>query len=130
MGTHADAVYVIGSFNDWSHTTHPMEPDESGYWYLDVLTAMIGDEYRYRIVNGTHEYLRLDPYAKEVTSTVGNSVIHDPKFDWQCDAYQLPPINEMVIYELHLGTFFDLHNQETDHFAAASQKLDYLRKLE
>ena len=59
---HADAVYVVGSFNDWSSDTHPMEREGEGYWYADVPSAAIGDEYRYRIVNGDKQLLRLDPY--------------------------------------------------------------------
>ena len=60
---HADAVYVVGSFNDWSNDTHPMDREGEGYWYADISLAAIGDEYRYRIVSGDKELLRLDPYA-------------------------------------------------------------------
>jgi 1,4-alpha-glucan branching enzyme len=48
----ADAVYVIGSFNDWSPDSHPMIKEDGGCWYVDIAVAAIGDEYRYRIVNG------------------------------------------------------------------------------
>ena len=75
---HADAVYVVGSFNDWANDTHPMEQEGDGYWYADISSAAIGDEYRYRIVNGDKELLRLDPYARQVTSSVGNAVVYDP----------------------------------------------------
>jgi 1,4-alpha-glucan branching enzyme len=32
-----------------------------GYWYADISSAAIGDEYRYRIVSGDKQLLRLDP---------------------------------------------------------------------
>jgi hypothetical protein len=63
---HADAVYVVGSFNDWSSDTHPMEREGEGYWYADISSAAIGNEYRYRIVNGDKQLLRLDPYPGPV----------------------------------------------------------------
>ena len=126
---HADAVYVVGSFNDWANDTHPMEQEGEGYWYADISSAAIGDEYRYRIVNGDKELLRLDPYARQVTSSVGNAVVYDPNFDWEGDDFHIPPVNELVIYEMHLGTFHDKEDGKSDKFEEALQKLDHLQRL-
>ena len=126
---HAEAVSVTGSFNEWSSDAHPMTCEGEGYWYADLSSASIGDEYRYRIVNGEQQLLRLDPYAREVTNSVGNSVVHDPHFDWDGDDFHLPPVNELVIYELHLGTFHDNENGQSDKFAEATQKLGHLQRL-
>ncbi len=126
---HADAVFVSGSFNKWSADAHPMSKEEEGYWYLDVPEATIGNEYRYRIVSGDKELSRLDPYARQVTSSVGNSVVHDPKFDWGGDDFKLPLINEMVIYEMHLGTFHDKEGSSSDKFAEVIEKFGHLQRL-
>ena len=64
-------------------------------------------EYRYLLTTPTGEFKRIDPYAREVTSSVGNAIVHDPHFDWQGDDFHLAPWNELVIYELHVGTFND-----------------------
>ena len=126
---HAEAVSVTGSFNDWSPDAHPMTQEGEGYWYADLASAAIGDEYRYRIVNGDQQLLRIDPYARQVTSSIGNSVVHEPDFDWDGDDFHLPPINELVIYELHLGTFHDKEDGKSDKFTEAIQKLDHLQRL-
>jgi 1,4-alpha-glucan branching enzyme len=63
---HAEAVCVTGSFNDWSADAHPMTHEGGGYWYADIASAAVGDEYRYRIVNGDKQLLRIDPYARQV----------------------------------------------------------------
>ena len=126
---HADAVYVVGSFNDWSPDAHPMEKEGEGYWYADISSAAIGDEYRYRIVNGDKQLLRIDPYARQVTSSVGNAVVYDPHFDWEGDDFHIPPVNELVIYEMHLGTFHDKEDGKSDKFEEALQKLDHLQRL-
>ena len=126
---HADAVYVTGSFNDWSPDAHPMAKEGDGYWYADIASAAIGNEYRYRIVSGDKELLRIDPYARQVTSSVGNAVVYDPHFDWEGDDFHLPPVNELVIYEMHLGTFHDKEDGKSDKFAEAVQKLDHLQRL-
>ena len=126
---HADAVCVAGSFNNWSPNAHPMTREGDGYWYADIASAAIGDEYRYRIVNGDKQLLRIDPYARQVTSSVGNAVVHDPQFDWAGDDFHLPAVNELVIYEMHLGTFHDKEDGKSDKFAEAVQKLDHLQRL-
>ncbi len=126
---HADAVYVTGTFNHWVSETHPMVKEKSGYWYADIHEARIGHEYRYRIVSGDKQLLRIDPYARQVTCSVGNAVIHDPHFDWAGDNFRLPPMNEMVIYEMHLGTFHDQEDGKSDKFAEVVQKLDHLQRL-
>jgi 1,4-alpha-glucan branching enzyme len=126
---HAEGVFVTGSFNAWSPDAHPMAREGSGYWYADIASAAIGDEYRYRIVNGDKQLLRIDPYAHQVTSSVGNAVVADPHFDWAGDDFHLPAVNELVIYELHLGTFHDKEEGKSDKFAEAVQKLDHLQRL-
>jgi 1,4-alpha-glucan branching enzyme len=126
---HADAVFLTGTFNNWSSDAHPMVKEGEGYWYADIAEAEIGHEYRYRIVNGDKQLLRIDPYARQVTSSVGNAVVHDPHFDWAGDDFHLPAVNDLVIYEMHLGTFFDQHDGKSDKFAEAVQKLDHLKRL-
>ncbi len=37
----------------------------------------------------------------------GNAIIHDPDFDWAGDDFVMPPRNELVIYEMHVGSFND-----------------------
>jgi len=80
-------------------------------------------------VSGDKQVLRIDPYAREVTSSVGNAVVYDPHFDWGGDDFHLPAVNELVIYEMHLGTFHDKEDGKTDKFAEAVQKLDHLQRL-
>ena len=126
---HADAVYVTGTFNKWSADAHPMVKLDEGYWYAGISGATIGDEYRYRILNGDKQLLRIDPYARQVTSSVGNAVVHDPRFDWQGDDFYLPPVNELVIYEMHLGTFHNDEDRKTDKFTEVLQRLDHLKQL-
>ncbi len=126
----ADAVFVTGAFDAWSPEAHPMAREgEGGYWYADIASAAIGHEYRFRIVSGGKVFSRIDPCAREVTSSVGNAVVHDPRFDWQDDDYHLPPVNELVIYEMHLGTFHDTEDGKSDKFVEAAQKLEYLKNL-
>src|SRR5690606_9690269 len=90
---------------DWAPDVNPMTLEESGFWATDIHGAKPGHEYKYRIVNGEFDAMRIDPYAREVTNSVGNGVIVDPIFEWEADDYRTPGLNEMIIYEIHIGTF-------------------------
>lgn len=126
---HAQRVCVSGSFNNWDEST-PLVQGDNGTWYADVPSAKIGDEYRYLIFNGDQKLSKIDPYARQVTNSVGNSVVHDPHYDWSGDNYQLPPWNELVIYELHIGTFNDdKHTDTPGTFARAIERFDHLKRL-
>jgi 1,4-alpha-glucan branching enzyme len=128
---HAQQVSVIGSFNDWDGTQHPMLAEENGYWYANVPEAHAGDQYRFLLSTPEGEFKRIDPYAREVTTSVGNAIVHDPSFDWQGDDFQIAPWNELVIYELHIGTFNDQNDDDNSpgQFASVSARLGHLKKL-
>lgn len=91
--------------------------------------AKVGSEYKYRIINGDKQLFRIDPYARAVTGSVGNAIVVDPAFDWSDGKFQLPAINELVVDELHLGTFHDKEQGIGDKFAETTSKLDHLQRL-
>ncbi|MDD5287460.1 MAG: alpha-amylase family glycosyl hydrolase [Desulfuromonadaceae bacterium] len=127
---HSERVSVIGSFNGWDGDKHPLQSEKNGYWYADVAEAGIGDQYKFLLRTEKGEFSRIDPYAREVTNSVGNAVVHDPAFDWGGDVFHLASWNELVIYELHVGTFNDL--EDVDHpgkFPSVSARLGHLKKL-
>src|ERR1700758_3752817 len=100
---HAEKVYVTGTFNDWSETSTPLAREEKDYWSTDVSEAKTGDEYRYLIHGPNGPVSHIDPYARKVTSSIGNGVIYDPKaFDWGDNNFHMATGNELVIYEMHV----------------------------
>jgi 1,4-alpha-glucan branching enzyme len=127
---HAEAIYVTGTFNNWAEHKTPMSLEGDGYWSVDVPDAKIGDEYRYILVHKEQKLSRIDPWAREVTNSTGNAVIHDTNFDWENDAaFPIPSLNELVIYEMHIGTFARQTQDSPGTFAGAIQKLPYLKTL-
>ncbi|AYA38746.1 DUF3459 domain-containing protein [Hymenobacter oligotrophus] len=126
----ATAVSVVGDFNDWNPKQHPLLPEPDGYWAANVAEVQAGAEYRFwlRTAEG-HELTRNDPYAREVTHSSGNSVVHDPTFDWADDHFEMPAWNELVIYELHVGTFNAPDAERPGTFLDVIERLPYLQKL-
>jgi 1,4-alpha-glucan branching enzyme len=127
---HAQRVFIIGSFNDWSSDRHPMQAEENGNWYTNVAEARVGDQYKFLLTTAQGEFKRIDPYARQVTNSVGNAIVHDPRFDWAGGDWHLAPWNELVIYELHVGTFNDQENAAMPGgFASVAARLGHLKKL-
>ena len=126
---HAGAVSVAGSFNDFDGSRHPLRAEENGCWYTEAETAKAGDEYKFEITNGEQKLSRIDPYARQVTNSVGNGVIYRDDFDWEDDNFRLPPWNELVIYELHIGTFARSDDGQPGTFDDAIKRLCYLKAL-
>lgn len=132
---HADKLFVAGSFNNWSAWRTPLalESPETGIWSGMVRQARVGDEYKYVIHHEGESHLRADPYSREVTAVWLNSVITEDRFDWSLaeeDApFQMPAWNELVIYELHIGTFHENPDSVVGTFQGTIEKLPYLRDL-
>ena len=126
---HADQVFVTGDFNSWSPSAHPLAREDNGCWSRDVVEAKAGDQYKYVIWNGELQLSRIDPWSREVICSNCNSVIYHPEFDWGTEQFQAAPWNEMVIYEMHLGTFNCTESGKPGSFISAQAKLDYLQEL-
>jgi len=127
---HARAVCVVGTFNDWESGRDPLASEHNGYWYGFVPGAGVGDEYRFELTAGDRRLSKVDPYAAQVTNSIGNGVVYDHAgFDWEGDDFRCPPHNELVIYELHIGTFAGEDGEPVGDLGDASGRLDHLVRL-
>jgi 1,4-alpha-glucan branching enzyme len=126
----AKSVAIMGSFNDWSDTENTLTHESNGYWGGNVSTAKVGDEYKFSLDTPAGKLQKNDPYAKELTNSVGNSIVYNSSaFDWQDDNFQMPSWNKLVIYELHAGTFNVKEEGKPGDFYGIIEKLDFLQKL-
>lgn len=127
---HADTVSVTGKFNEWAEDAHPLASEGNGYWYGFVPDAHPGQQYKYRITNAGQVLFRVDPYAAEVTNSVGNGVIYDhAAYDWEGDDFTCPPFNELVIYEMHAGTYASEADGDVSNLDELADRLDHLVRL-
>ncbi|HEY5629047.1 MAG TPA: alpha-amylase family glycosyl hydrolase [Candidatus Limnocylindrales bacterium] len=126
---HAEGVSVTGSFCDWDAAGTPLAREDGGSWSADVAAARPGDEYRL-LVRAGEERSRLDPRARQLTSSVGNAVVYDPAaFDWGTAEFNTPAWNDLVIYELHVGTFSAGMHGRPGTLEGVRRRLGYLREL-
>jgi 1,4-alpha-glucan branching enzyme len=133
----ATSVYVPGQFNSWSTTKTPLAKELTngvwtGVWSADVTSASAGQQYKYYINYSGGSVWKHDPRARLVTysgsASGANDIIYDPTaFNWNGDSLTPPALNDLVVYELHIGTFYT--NSTASKFVAATNKLDYLKSL-
>ena len=138
----ASAASVWGDFFRAGNIT-PVSWDEvamardatPGCWSAFVPGALADSLYKFQIAcdgaqPDTHpqSVYKHDPYARDAVSFAGNDVVVDRAFDWTGDTFQMPAWNEMVIYELHIGSFNKVAGTVGD-FQDAIGKLDYLAGL-
>jgi 1,4-alpha-glucan branching enzyme len=127
---HADAVSVVGSFNDWDPARGPMAAEDGALWSTDVVGAAAGDEYRFSIRTGDRRLSRIDPRARRMTNSVGNAIVYAADgFDWGESRFRTPDWNDLVIYELHIGTFSPGPHGRPGTLDGVRDRLDYLRDL-
>ena len=127
----ADSVHVAGPFNFWNSTNRPLYSEGDGYWSVDVPLVQVGSLYQFVIRTNGQEFWRNDPCAFDITNSVGTSRVYDNnEYEWQVSDFQSPNWNELVIYEMHLGTFGpDANQPATGTFQMAIDRLDYLEDL-
>ena len=111
----ATGVWVPGTFNSWSTTAAPLAQELTngvwnGVWSADVTSAAPGGQYKYYITYSGGSVWKHDPRSRWVTSagsaSGANDIIYDPTvFNWNGDNFAAPALNDLFIYELHMGTF-------------------------
>ncbi len=112
----AARISVVGEFNGWESTAHPMQAraDGSGVWERFVLGVEHGQNYKYRVVaaGGASAVDKADPYAffTEVAPSTASRV-WALDYNWNDGAWMKTRTRRnaldapMSIYELHLGSW-------------------------
>ena len=87
-----------------------------------VRGARPGEQYRYRLDQAT---VIPDPASRAQPDGVhGPSEIIDPSYDWSDHGWRPPAPEQLVVYELHVGTF-----TPAGTFAGVREQLPYLQDL-
>jgi 1,4-alpha-glucan branching enzyme len=101
-GPDAAAATVAGSFNGWSTGQSPLK-NVQGFWEGMVPAARAGDPYKL-VFEGS--IWRTDPRARRQENSIGNSLVANPSaYLWGDGTFRMPGIADLIIYELHVGSF-------------------------
>ncbi|WP_034622298.1 1,4-alpha-glucan branching protein GlgB [Desulfovermiculus halophilus] len=137
----AEAVSVIGDFNAWDTSSHPLacRPDGSGIWEGFLPRVEAGTVYKYHIISAMSEYRmdKADPFARlwEVPPQTGTRV-WSPRYTWQDQAWMDKRSKHnaldapMSIYEVHLGSWARRPDGEFLSYQEVAESLGrYVREM-
>ena len=100
----ASTASVAGQFNGWSSSADPMAKASGCFTRRVDAPVYDGQEYKYVFNGGTW---KPDARGRALNpSNNNNTYLVDPAaYEWADGGFVTPPFEEMVIYELHVGTF-------------------------
>lgn len=86
-----NSVHLVGEFNDWDRTSHPMARNQDGEWVIAVeLPLGKAFQFRYLVdnVNWTNDD-NADAYVRNFHGSDNFIVVTDPKFEKYQDSCKL-----------------------------------------
>jgi 1,4-alpha-glucan branching enzyme len=140
---HADAVSVIGDFNDWVPGATPLArlalKGDPGIWHGFVPRLRHGALYKLHIRRGDYEVAKADPFALRHEAPPGNaSIIWRHEHAWR-DAEWMETRSRaqdvaapIAIYEVHLGSWMRVPeegNRWLTYREVAPRLCQHVRKL-
>lgn len=139
----AQAIKVVGKFNSWDGSRHPMKKRSlSGVWELFIPNLAAGEKYKYSVVACSGlETQKSDPFgfASELPPRTASVVATLEGYQWndeqwlakrQANDSQNQPIS---VYEFHLGSWRTdpcKPNGWMNYRDIAHQIVDYCKQLE
>ena len=112
-----------------------------GSWGGFVPGTGDGDRYMFFVEGAGSCGWKRDPYARELTLSPAfpdsYCVVRDPRaYSWHDQAWRTPDFNDLVIYQLHVGTFWaqdeagrDVRSRCGGTFLDVAEKLQHLQTL-
>lgn len=98
-----------------------LDRKEYGYWEIKTNALKAGDQYKFVLDGKAYP----DPASYYQPDGVhGASQVVDLSFNWTDGDYKVPAMKDLIIYEMHIGTFTNTHD-----FQGTIDKLPYLKKL-
>lgn len=110
---HAHQVFLIGDFNDWNRSSHPLKRGNFGVWeiflpdveYKDKLVA--GSEVKIHVIADNGALDRIPAYIRETSEDENhnfNGVFSGfNTFKWTDENFRKQKIETPLIYEAHIG---------------------------
>jgi 1,4-alpha-glucan branching enzyme len=138
----AKYVSVIGEFNGWDKTSHPLRPKgRSGIWEGFVSGTSKGTIYKFHIISHHNDYRvdKADPFATySELSPKTASIVWDIDYNWGDSIWmekrlQLIALDAPIsIYEVHLGSWMRVPEEDNRHLTyreLAPKLADYVHRL-
>ena len=134
----ATAVYVNGTFAGKPQTGQTddllMAKDSKGYWTGFLANAQDGDIYHYWVVGAGSSGYKRDPYARQMAAdapfpTCSCVIRAGAAYPWHDSAFVTPDFSNMIVYQLHIGTYAPSAPGVASTFLDVIGKIEYMVAL-
>ncbi|HYA18410.1 MAG TPA: 1,4-alpha-glucan branching protein GlgB [Bryobacteraceae bacterium] len=136
----AESVAVVGDFNDWDTSRHPMRLRNSGVWEIFLPGAKVGQTYKYLVRSKFQGYsqMKADPYAfagevppKSASVICDLSTYRWNDAEWMRQRAERNVLDEPVsIYEVHLESWMQQPGGGLLTYRELAVKLvDYVKRM-
>ncbi len=134
----ASAVYVNGCFGGtWqSGQTDDllMAKDSNGYWTGFIANAKDSDPYHYWVAGTGSSGYKRDPYAREMATDQPFPICcclirSSDVYPWHDAEFVTPDFSDLIIYQLHIGTYAPSAPGKASTFLDVIGKIEYLSAL-
>ncbi|MBC7894028.1 MAG: 1,4-alpha-glucan branching protein GlgB [Cytophagaceae bacterium] len=136
------SVSVVGDFNAWHRTRHPMKRHGgAGIWEAFIPGVHHGDTYKYHVAGRTRGYRvdKADPYGvwSEVAPKTA-SIVWDLAYEWNDAGWMAARKTQRVLerpmstYEVHLGSWMRVPEEKgrmMTYREIAPRLADYVEKM-
>jgi 1,4-alpha-glucan branching enzyme len=129
------AAYVSIQFARGEATELLREPENPHFWSAEIHSVHPGERYRIALKSEWNDcyhlegemLIRRDPYAREADFDSAWCRLTEPCFTWS--EFKAAAYNELIIYELHVGSFPAVHEHGKSTFELTAEKLAYIKNL-
>jgi 1,4-alpha-glucan branching enzyme len=138
-GPLASAVYFNGIFGGKTSFTQDQNPglllQQRGEHWTGFLPGVTpGDVYKFYVVGQNGAGFKRDPDARELTLNppfpTSNCIVRDPAaFQWHDAGFKPPAFNDMVVYQLHVGTYQAGTTGRMSTYLDVVERTEYLAQL-
>src|SRR6516164_5038553 len=131
----ATAVYVCGEFNNWRQdASSQLSPIGDGQWVGFTAGLKDGDPYLFYVNGPGSSGYKRDPRARELGCAPPfpqcDCVLREPSsFPWHETGFRPPAFNDLIVYQLHVGTYFIEPGSPDGSFLDVIGKVPYLAAL-
>ncbi len=133
----ASSVSLIGDFNDWHPTQHPMEfSEKAGVWQLFVPGVGDGNCYKYLLRSGDQSMVeKVDPHALlfEIPPRSASVTHHLGGYDWNDESWLNQRLHRnslqapVSVYEVHSGSWGG--GSDSSYRNLARELVDYVEGM-
>lgn len=133
----ASEVSVVGDFNHWDHTQHPMV-NKGGVWTTEISGIKQYSTYKYAIKGPSGWKMKADPFAfhAETRPDTASKTFDLSKYRWKDKKWMAarasynPYTSPVSIYELHMGSWkLDEEGRLYTYERMADEMVPYVKEM-